>query len=172
MRSPSASTSEVRIARARSSSPNDHVDVIRIFKDPRASKSQGTEVDLQRNAASKHPRTTPSGPTSRKRTADASRWVKPQTLELDPDEVDAIALAQRSGTLTLALRSVADVSPTRIDAAPEHNRPLRSSRGSAREEYSVFQAREQHSVRALAAQTPFVRGRTPLDGDTRRRLAR
>jgi pilus assembly protein CpaB len=118
--------------------PNDHVDVIRIFKDPRASKSQGTEV-YSSETLLQNIRVLAIGPNIEEKNGGRVAVGETATLELDPDEVNAIALAQRSGTLTLALRSVADVSPTRSMQRPNIT-TIAIVRGSAREEYSVFQA--------------------------------
>jgi pilus assembly protein CpaB len=118
--------------------PNDHVDVIRIFKDPHASKSQGTEV-YSSETLLQNIRVLAIGPNIEEKNGGRVAVGETATLELDPDEVNAIALAQRSGTLTLALRSVADVNPTRSMQRPNIT-TIAIVRGSAREEYSVFQA--------------------------------
>jgi pilus assembly protein CpaB len=114
------------------------VDVIRIFKDPRASKSQGAEV-YSSETLLQNIRVLAIGPNIEEKNGGRVAVGETATLELDPDEVNAIALAQRSGTLTLALRSVADVSPTRSMQRPNIT-TIAIVRGSAREEYSVFQA--------------------------------
>ena len=118
--------------------PNDHVDVIRIFKDPHASKSQRTEV-YSSETLLQNIRVLAIGPNIEEKNGGRVAVGETATLELDPDEVNAIALAQRSGTLTLALRSVADVNPTRSMQRPNIT-TIAIVRGSAREEYSVFQA--------------------------------
>lgn len=118
--------------------PNDHVDVIRIFKDPRASKSQGTEV-YSSETLLQNIRVLAIGPNIEEKNGERVAVGETATLELEPDEVNAIALAQRSGALTLALRSVADLT------APQSTQRANTTtiaivRGAVREEYSVFQA--------------------------------
>ena len=118
--------------------PNDHVDVIRIFKDPRASKSQGVDV-YSSETLLQNIRVLAIGPNIEEKNGGRVAVGETATLELDPEEVNTIALAQRSGTLTLSLRSVADA--TGSQAAQHSNMTtIAIVRGAAREEYSVFQA--------------------------------
>jgi pilus assembly protein CpaB len=117
--------------------PNDHVDVIRIFRDQRASKSQGAEV-YGSETLLQNVRVLAIGPNIEETSGAQVAVGETATLELTPDEVTAIALAQRAGTLTLALRSAADVN-----ASPSRTRAMTTVaivRGSAREEYPVYQA--------------------------------
>jgi pilus assembly protein CpaB len=118
--------------------PNDHVDVIRVFKDPRASKSQGAEV-FSSETLLQNIRVLAIGPNIEEKNGGRVAVGETATLELGPDEVNTIALAQRSGTLTLALRSVADVSASQ-STQRANTTTIAIVRGSAREEYSVFQA--------------------------------
>ncbi|MBV8765723.1 MAG: hypothetical protein JOZ66_12490, partial [Hyphomicrobiales bacterium] len=64
------------------------------------------------------------------------------TLELDPDEVNTIALAQRSGALTLALRSVADMTASQ-STQRANTTTVTIVRGATREDYPVFQTARQ-----------------------------
>jgi pilus assembly protein CpaB len=118
--------------------PNDHVDVIRVFKDPRASKSQGAEV-FSSETLLQNIRVLAIGPNIEEKNGGRVAVGETATLELGPDEVNTIALAQRSGTLTLALRSVADVNASQ-STQRANTTTIAIVRGSAREEYSVFQA--------------------------------
>jgi len=87
--------------------PNDHVDVIHIFKDWRASKAQGTDV-YDTETLLQNVRVLAIGPNIEEKNGERVAVGETATLELDPRQVNAIALAQRNGTLSLALRSVVD----------------------------------------------------------------
>jgi pilus assembly protein CpaB len=87
--------------------PNDHVDVIHIFKDWRASKAQGTDV-YDTETLLQNVRVLAIGPNIEEKNGERVAVGETATLELDPRQVNTIALAQRNGTLTLALRSVVD----------------------------------------------------------------
>jgi pilus assembly protein CpaB len=95
--------------------PNDHVDVIRIYKDWRASKSQGTDIYASETLL-QNIRVLAIGPNIEEKNGERVAVGETATLELGPDEVNAIALAQRSGSLTLSLRSVADANAAQIVA--------------------------------------------------------
>ena len=120
--------------------PNDHVDIIRIFRDQRASKSQGSEVYASETLL-QNVRVLAIGPNIEETNGARVAVGETATLELTPAEVTAIALAQRSGTLTLALRSIADVN-----ASASISRSMMTKvailRGSAREEYPVRQTEQ------------------------------
>jgi pilus assembly protein CpaB len=89
--------------------PNDRVDVIHIFKDWRASKAQGTDIYATETLL-QNVRVLAIGPNIEEKNGERVAVGETATLELDPRQVNAIALAQRTGTLTLALRSVADAN--------------------------------------------------------------
>jgi pilus assembly protein CpaB len=95
--------------------PNDHVDVIHIYKDWRASKSQGTDV-YSSETLLQNIRVLAVGPNIEEKNGERVAVGETATLELDPEQVNVIALAQRSGSLTLALRSVADVNSAQVVA--------------------------------------------------------
>jgi pilus assembly protein CpaB len=98
--------------------PNDHVDVVHIYKDWRATQSQGSDVyaieTLLQNI-----RVLAIGPNIEEKNGERVAVGETATLELGPTEVNTIALAQRSGTLTLALRSVADANAPQVVADKE-----------------------------------------------------
>src|SRR5580704_10338066 len=95
--------------------PNDHVDVIHIYKDWRATKSQGSDVYASETLL-QNIRVLAIGPNIEEKNGERVAVGETATLELGPSEVNTIALAQRSGTLTLALRSVADVNAPEVVA--------------------------------------------------------
>ncbi len=98
--------------------PNDHVDVVRTFRDQEASKESGHEVFgseiLLRNV-----RVLAIGQTVEKKGGDPVVVGPTATLELDPDQAAFIMLSQRSGQLTLVLRPIADALKRRADYEAE-----------------------------------------------------
>jgi pilus assembly protein CpaB len=95
--------------------PNDHVDVIHVYKDWRATKAQGTDI-YSSETLLQNIRVLAIGPNIEEKNGERVAVGETATLELDPDEVNTIALAQRSGALTLALRSVADGNTAQVVA--------------------------------------------------------
>jgi pilus assembly protein CpaB len=95
--------------------PNDHVDVIHIYKDLRASKGQGTDV-YATDTLLQNIRVLAIGPNIEEKNGERVAVGETATLELDPRQVNIIALAQRTGTLTLSLRSVADANAAEVVA--------------------------------------------------------
>jgi len=134
--------------------PNDHVDVLHVYKDWQASKSQEIEVYtseiLLRNI-----KVLAIGQNIQGKDGQRAAVGETATLELDPEQANMIALAQRSGWLTLALRSVAD-----DHAPPQLGKPETATvtimRGAKREEYAVLQSRDLGDVPG-APVTPTVR---------------
>ncbi|SEC45417.1 pilus assembly protein CpaB [Rhizobiales bacterium GAS191] len=100
--------------------PNDHIDVIHIYKDWRASKAQGTDIFASETLL-QNIRVLAIGPNIEEKNGERVAVGETATLELDPDQVNAIALAQRTGSLTLALRSVADGSTPQMAAVDNDN---------------------------------------------------
>jgi pilus assembly protein CpaB len=96
--------------------PNDHVDVIHVYKDWRASKVQGTDIYASQMLL-QNIRVLAIGPNVEEKNGERVAIGETATLELDPDQVNTVALAQRTGSLTLALRSVADASAPQVVAA-------------------------------------------------------
>jgi pilus assembly protein CpaB len=98
--------------------PNDHVDVVHIYKDWRASKAQATDIYASETLL-QNIRVLAIGPNIEEKNGERVAVGETATLELGPDEVNAIALAQRTGSLTLALRSVADASAPQLVASDQ-----------------------------------------------------
>lgn len=82
------------------------------------------------------------GPNIEEKNGDRVAVGETATLELDPEEVNTIALAQRSGALTLALRSVADMTASQ-SAQRANTTTVTIVRGATREDYPVFQTSHQ-----------------------------
>ncbi|MBV9518314.1 MAG: Flp pilus assembly protein CpaB [Hyphomicrobiales bacterium] len=117
--------------------PNDHVDVIRIYKDARVSRTQGMDV-FSSETLLQNIRVLAIGPNIEEKNGARVAVGETATLELDPDEVNTIALAQRSGALTLALRSIADMTSSQ---STQHSNTTTVTivRGATREDYPVYQ---------------------------------
>jgi pilus assembly protein CpaB len=121
--------------------PNDHVDVIRIYKDSRVSRTQGMDV-YSSETLLQNIRVLAIGPNIEEKNGARVAVGETATLELDPAEVNTIALGQRSGALTLALRSVADMTATQ-SIQHTNTTTVTIVRGATREDYPVFQVGRQ-----------------------------
>ncbi|MFI5015825.1 MAG: Flp pilus assembly protein CpaB [Hyphomicrobiales bacterium] len=122
--------------------PNDRVDVIHVYKDWQASKAREFEIYtseiLLRNI-----RVLAIGQNIEGKDGQRAAIGETATLELDPDQAKTVALVQRSGWLTLALRSVADAHASRqLAAARPETTTVTILRGAKREEYAVLQTGE------------------------------
>lgn len=87
--------------------PNDRVDILRIYRDDEASKSGG--VDVQ-NAETLLPniRVLAIGQNVQDRNGEKVVTGETATLEVTPSQAETLALGQRTGQLSLVLRSLAD----------------------------------------------------------------
>lgn len=89
--------------------PNDRVDVVRTFKEDsgnNANESYVSETILT------NVRVLAIGQNVQERNGEKVVVGETATLELDPRQVEIVAQAQRSGTLSLALRSLKDAGDT------------------------------------------------------------
>ncbi|PSC06246.1 Flp pilus assembly protein CpaB [Alsobacter soli] len=91
--------------------PNDRVDVIRTFRDEAASKVQGGDVVISETLL-RNIRVLAIGQNIQEHNGEKVVVGETATLELDPRQVETVTLAQRTGQLSLALRSLQDVSKT------------------------------------------------------------
>ncbi len=91
--------------------PNDRVDVIQIYRDDEASKARGAEVLVPRTILS-NVRVLAIGQNVQEKNGERVVVGSNATLELNPQQVEQIILAQRAGNgnLHLALRSLLDSS--------------------------------------------------------------
>jgi len=91
--------------------PNDYVDVITTKRDPEASLRASTEV-YQSTTVLSNIRVLAIGQNVQEKNGERVVVGETATLELDPSQAELITLQQRSGTLALALRSMADANKT------------------------------------------------------------
>ena len=89
--------------------PNDRVDVIRTSRDDEASRTAGVDVHVA-EAILTNIRVLAIGQTVQERNGEKVVTGETATLELTPAQVDIVALGQKTGQLSLALRSLADVN--------------------------------------------------------------
>ena len=82
--------------------PNDRVDVIRTTRDDEGNKSFSSETILT------NVRVLAIGQNIQEKDGEKVVVGETATLELEPKQTEAIALAQKTGQLSLALRSLAD----------------------------------------------------------------
>lgn len=120
--------------------PNDYVDVIQIFKDLRASKASGADIYSSQTLL-ENIHVLAIGPNIDEKNGDRVAVGQTATLELNPTQVASVALAARTGTLTLALRSVADTNAPEPVRRPD-TATVTIVRGEARQEYAVLQDRQ------------------------------
>ena len=100
--------------------PNDRVDVIRTYRDDAATKSAGADVHAT-EVVLPNIRVLAIGQTVQERNGEKVVTGETATLELAPSQVEVVILAQRTGQLTLALRSLADagrVEPVAAEPPP------------------------------------------------------
>ena len=89
--------------------PNDHVDVIRTYRDADASKATGSDV-FASEAILTNIRVLAIGPNVQEKNGEQVVTGETATLELDPRQTEVITLAQRVGQLSLTLRSMLDAN--------------------------------------------------------------
>jgi pilus assembly protein CpaB len=89
--------------------PNDRVDILRTYKDDAGGSGFTTETVLS------NIRVLAIAQTVQEENGKKNISGNTATLELDPRQVETVTLAQRTGTLSLALRSLVD--HTKVDSA-------------------------------------------------------
>jgi pilus assembly protein CpaB len=87
--------------------PNDHVDVILTRRDREAEKASGTEVQTSEMIL-KNVRVLAIDQTVSEKDNQKVITGKTATLELSPRQVETLTLAQKLGSISLALRSITD----------------------------------------------------------------
>jgi pilus assembly protein CpaB len=87
--------------------PNDRVDLVRTRRDDAASKASGADVLLSETILS-NVKVLAIGQNVQERNGEKVVVGETATLELDPRQVETVALAQKVGQISLALRSLAD----------------------------------------------------------------
>lgn len=104
--------------------PNDRVDVIKLTRDEQASRVQGSDV-YGSETLLKNVRVLAIGQNIQERNGEKVYVGETATLELEPKQVEDVFLAQRSGQLTLSLRSLQDGSkPEAASPSEEAVRPV------------------------------------------------
>lgn len=87
--------------------PNDHVDVIRVYRDAAASKDAGLET-MATEVVLKNVRVLAMGQNIENKGAEPVVVDSTATLELSPSQAERVLLAQRTGQLALTLRAITD----------------------------------------------------------------
>lgn len=85
--------------------PNDHVDIIRTYRDEEASKATGLDTYGTETVLS-NVRVLAIGQNVQEKNGERVVIGNNATLELDPAQVEKVLLAQKAGQLSLALRSM------------------------------------------------------------------
>jgi pilus assembly protein CpaB len=98
--------------------PNDRVDVIRTRRDDAASRVQSADVMISETILT-NIKVLAIGQNVQERNGEKVITGETATLELDPRQAETIALAQRNGTISLALRSLADAKDDAKAPPPE-----------------------------------------------------
>ncbi len=92
--------------------PNDRVDVLRTFRDDEASKLGGVDVQLSETILPNIRVLAIGQKVQEERSGEKVVTGETATLEVTPSQAEALALAQKTGQLSLALRSLADAGQT------------------------------------------------------------
>jgi pilus assembly protein CpaB len=95
--------------------PNDRVDVIKTARDEEGSKATGSDIQTSETVLS-NVRVLAIGQNIQERGGDKVVTGETATLEVTSSQAELLALSQRVGQLSLALRSIADAGrPERTD---------------------------------------------------------
>lgn len=94
--------------------PNDRVDVIRTFRPDNAQASNLVSETILTNI-----RVLAIGQAIQEKAGERTVTGGTATLEMTPTQAEKVILAQRTGQLTLSLRSMADAAAANLDTPPE-----------------------------------------------------
>ena len=100
--------------------PNDRVDIIKTFRDEDSAKSGGGESFISETVL-RNIRVLAIGQNIQEKNGQPVVVGSNATLEVDPAQAELIVLAQRTGQLSLILRSMLDYTTT-ADAIPTDNK--------------------------------------------------
>ncbi len=100
--------------------PNDHVDIVLTSRDRQAEKSTGTETYTSRTILS-DVRVLAIDQNVAEKEGKKVVIGKTATLELTPRQVETVELSRQIGSLSLALRSIADIGKTTPKAESDGN---------------------------------------------------
>jgi pilus assembly protein CpaB len=98
--------------------PNDHVDVVRTYRDDDATKATGSDVVVTQTILS-NVRVLAIGQNVQNKNGEAVVVGSNATLELDPKQAELIILAQRTGQLSLTLRAMVDANKGSDTPSPD-----------------------------------------------------
>jgi pilus assembly protein CpaB len=98
--------------------PNDHVDVILSRRDKLAEKAAGVEIHTSEIILA-NVRVLAIDQTVEEKNGQRVVVGKTATLELTPRQAETLAVSRQTGTLSLALRSIADFDKKDRPDAPE-----------------------------------------------------
>lgn len=101
--------------------PNDHVDIIRTFRDEEGSRGGGGESQIS-DTLLQDVRVLAIGQIVQEKNGNNVVTGETATLALTPGQAELVTLAQKSGQLSLSLRSLVDsgrVSDPTLEARPE-----------------------------------------------------
>ncbi|WP_166295292.1 Flp pilus assembly protein CpaB [Bradyrhizobium sp. 2S1] len=101
--------------------PNDRVDVILSRRDKNPDQQQGARDIVTTEILLSNVRVLAIDQAPKEKDGNNSLVGKTVTLELKPEQAETLARARQTGTLALALRSIADVNET-IDQTNDHAR--------------------------------------------------
>jgi len=90
--------------------PNDHVDLIRTFRDAEQTKERGVDV-VGSEVILRNVRVLAMGQTVETKNGESVVTGGTATLELDPRQAELVILSQRTGQISLALRALVDANP-------------------------------------------------------------
>ncbi|HYA80191.1 MAG TPA: Flp pilus assembly protein CpaB [Methylocystis sp.] len=96
--------------------PNDHVDIVRFYRDAELTKERGADVMVSELVVS-NVRVLAMGQTVETKNGEAVVTGATATLELDPHQAELVLLAQRTGNLALELRPLVDAQAAEDPAA-------------------------------------------------------
>jgi pilus assembly protein CpaB len=99
--------------------PNDHVDILRTYRDEDAAKAGQPDAFVTETIL-KNVKVLAIGPNVQTENGKTVIIGSNATLELDPKQAETITLAQRTGQLSLTLRSLLDAI---AEAKPEDMQP-------------------------------------------------
>lgn len=98
--------------------PNDRVDVIRTYRDDAASKAAGSDVQLSQTIL-RDIRVLAVGQLIQEKNGTNVVTGETATLALSPAQAETVTLAQKIGSLSLSLRSLADAGHAADPEAPQ-----------------------------------------------------
>lgn len=103
--------------------PNDRVDLIRTYRDEEASRISGADVQRAETILS-NIRVLAIGQNVQEKNGEKVVTGETATLELTPAQAEQVTLAQRSGQISFALRSLTDANQTEAPREERNDRRL------------------------------------------------